>query len=148
MKSSETKLAEFLNWERQNAGKFILPDELLKDSIYAELRTDEELEFKTNHNWLNLVVDKIETTLLDVTKLPEYRNNKNLKEKNITKLRGVIYLFYDDSTIFNGFTYHIELSRGYIVVATSNHRFKKRIDCMFEACVKFVEWYLKYYDKN
>lgn len=137
------KLANFLGWVIQNAGKYVIPDELIQPSrrIYADLRATHELEFHSNWNWLMLVIEKIETTEWDITGTERYERFKD-KFPNIKSLEGEIILMYDNREEFKGWSFNVSVGTlPSIRIGDSLKRYETKKECAVEACLKFVDWF-------
>lgn len=142
MKEKNRKLAEFLGWKKQNAGKFIVPDVLIEPSrrIYSDLRFDFQLEFNTNWNWLMLVFEKIETTKFDITNTKKYVQFPE-KFKNIKEMLGDILLVYDDREEFKGWSYNVSFSLFPVIdIASNDGRYETKKECAVDACIAFIDY--------
>lgn len=135
-------LAGFLCWTTFMSRGFFIPYELRKSSQTNVFGID-ELKFHSSFDWVMLVVDKIENTLYDATKVRDVMFRNYVYDANITELFGRIEVETVTKNGKNFWYYNLclanETHKTMIVNTRKEQLFESRISCYFNAVTRFIE---------
>lgn len=131
--------AEFLGWQKDEDGNFVLPSDLFANSkskmrLSENCRHEYFYEFHKNWNWLMLVIEKIKTSSFDFTKTETYKYSKELQElKGIEMINFMVY--YEPN---EGWRSKAFMNITNICIITRSHHYEKQIICAYNLCFDFL----------
>lgn len=104
------------------------------------------MKYHESWDWLMPVVEKIETTVWNITNSPQYKRAKERGRKIEPQQTGDIFVSYDERVKYRGWwcmtgTNGLPGVRIYNSSDDNDTKFKTKIEATYVAVVQFIEWY-------